>query len=205
MRRGILRTLVKNMETRENIRKYYKTLRNEMSAEEVQQKSAQICECIIASSWYKNANVILGYYPLGNEVNILPVLEHALSTGKTVALPRTDKDYYMDFYMIKELEKDVTEGAFHILEPGGACELWKPSEGEEKNAAVVLVPGVVFDKCGNRYGYGRGFYDRYFARYEELYRVGVAYGLQISNESLNVYPTDVKIHRLVTENKEINR
>ena len=191
------------METRVIIRKHYKTLRDEMPAIEIQQRSAQICERILTSSWYKKAKVILGYYPLGNEVNILPVLEHALSIGKVVALPRTEKAFCMDFYNVKNLDMDVTEGAFHILEPKKACELWTPSMSHTKDKVVVLVPGVVFDRTGSRYGYGRGFYDRYFARYDKLQRVGIAYELQLSDEILEVYFTDVKMHRLVTEKEEI--
>ena len=197
------RISVKNMRTRASIRKQYKELRKDLSVAEIQQKSALVCECIISSDWYKNANVVLGYYPLGNEVNILPVLEHALSMGKVVALPRTDRDFRMDFYKIKNLDTDVTEGAFHILEPKNACELWASTTLEEDNTVIVLVPGVVFDRNGNRYGYGRGFYDRYFARYKNLYRVGIAYELQISENYLEAYPTDIKMHRLVTENEEI--
>lgn len=204
MKMVISKISVKNMETRAIIRKHYKVLRNKMSAEEIQQKSAQICGHIIASSWYKKSKVVLGYYPLGNEVNILPILEHALSVGKVVALPRTDKDYCMDFYQVKNLDTDVTEGAFHIMEPKSRCELLLPSvSAVENDTVIVLVPGVVFDKKGNRYGYGRGFYDRYFVRYEKLHRVGIAYGLQISEESLETYPTDVKMHRLVNEKEEI--
>ena len=72
MKMVISKISVKNMETRAIIRKHYKVLRNKMSAEEIQQKSAQICGHIIASSWYKKSKVVLGYYPLGNEVNTLP-------------------------------------------------------------------------------------------------------------------------------------
>ena len=191
------------METRAIIRKHYKTLRNEMSAEEVQQKSVQICERIITSDWYKKAQVIMGYYPVGNEVNILPVLEHAMSVGKDVVLPRTEKDSRMDFYKVRNLETDMTEGAFHIMEPVNTCEQFTPFLLEAEVVVGVLVPGVVFDKTGNRYGYGRGFYDRYFARYDKLYLVGIAYEFQISEEYLEVSSTDVMMHRLVTEMEEI--
>lgn len=192
-----------NMQARENIRKYYKEIRKNMPSEAVRQNSAQICERILASEWYKNAKVLLGYYPLGNEVNILPVLEHALTVGKIVALPRTDKDSRMDFYIINNLDADVVEGAFHIFEPKNTCELITPAVSDDGNRALVLVPGVVFDNAGNRYGYGRGFYDRYFARFEKVCRVGIAYDLQITSEKLEVYPTDVIMHSIVTENKEI--
>lgn len=192
------------METRAITRKYYKELRKKISAEEIQQKSEQICKRIVASDWYKNAKIILGYYPLGKEADILPVLEHALAVGKVVALPRTGKDCCMDFYKVKNMNTDLAEGAFHIQEPEKECELFDPIFLKEKDAVIVLVPGVVFDRTGNRYGYGRGFYDRYFARYEAFYRVGIGYELQISDEVLETYPTDIQMNKLVTENEEIN-
>ena len=190
------------METRANIRKHYKNLRNEMSVEESQRKSVQICERILTSNWYRDAKLILGYYPLGMEADILPVLKHALSIGKRIALPRTMKNCEMDFYEIKNLDTDVMEGAFHIFEPNIACEVIVPSI-EKKGAVLALVPGVVFDKAGNRYGYGRGYYDRYFARYHGICRVGIAYDMQIFEKYLEAYPTDIKMHCIVTEKEEI--
>lgn len=186
------------MEKRTTCRNYYKMLRNAMSEEEVANAGSKVCDRILASNWYQDTNIILGYFPLGNEVNILPVLEHALKTGKRVALPRTAEHTVMDFFEINNLTEDVSKGAFHIMEPNAACEKILFDK------AVVLVPGVVFDKTGNRYGYGKGFYDRYFARFEELCHVGVAYDRQVSEEVLECIPTDVKMHYLVTEKEQIN-
>lgn len=191
------------METRAFSRKHYKELRSALTEKEIHEKSAQICERIITSSWYKKAEIILGYYPLGKEVAILPVLEHALSAGKTIVLPRTEKDGFMDFYKIESLDSDVAEGSFHIMEPHRECELYERPNFCKKEAVVALVPGVVFDEKGNRYGYGRGFYDRYFARFNDICRVGIAYDFQISKKSLEVSVTDIKMHRIVTEKKEI--
>ena len=190
------------MEIRATTRKFYKELRNEMSIEECRQRSKQICDCVLSSSWYQKAQIILGYYPLENEVDILPVLEHALVRGKKVALPRTEKKCKMDFFEVKNLAADVTEGAFHIFEPKEWCERITLLESKKENV-IALVPGVVFDKEGNRYGYGRGYYDRYFARCHDIYRVGIAYDMQLSREMLNAYPTDVKMHCIVTEKEEI--
>ena len=67
--------------------------------------------------------------------------------------------------------------------------------------AVVLVPGLVFDRKGNRYGYGGGYYDRYFARFPKLSRMAVAFEGQIE-EQLAVLPTDVRMHRIYTEERE---
>ncbi len=62
----------------------------------------------------------------------------------------------------------------------------------------MLVPGVVFDAQGGRYGYGKGYYDRYFARFPGLRRVAFAYENQMEPE-LDALKTDVRMERIYTE------
>lgn len=64
--------------------------------------------------------------------------------------------------------------------------------------AYCFVPGSVFDLTGNRYGYGKGYYDRYFAQHEKLIRIGTAYEMQVE-EWIEAEETDVKMQFLVTE------
>lgn len=182
------------MESRKNCRNAHKILRESMSSSEVQEKSRQINEYLLAADWYNESEVIYGYYPLGNEVDCRPFLEQALKDGKTVCLPRTGKDYSMEFYKIQSLS-DVNEGNFHVMEPKKECEL------VQSKTAVVFVPGVVFDRKGNRYGYGKGFYDRYFSRFLELEKYALCYEHQMEDE-LEVLVTDVKMNRIYTEKGE---
>ena len=51
-----------------------------------------------------------------------------------------------------------------------------------KNDPLVLVPGLAFDAQGRRMGYGKGYYDKYFARYSECIKVGICYAVQIIDE-----------------------
>ena len=162
-----------------------------MRVQEVSEKSSHICERLLTSEWYENSKTIYGYYPLGNEVDCRMFLEKALADQKRVALPRTRKDGIMDFYEIHSLE-DVQEGAFHVMEPLEECTIVTEEE------AVVLVPGVVFDRSGNRYGYGKGYYDRYFARFPRLKRYALAYENQLE-EQLEVLDTDIRMHRVYTD------
>ncbi len=193
-------------------RKHYMALRNEMTQDEVITKSAAICEKVINSTIYINAQVILAYYPLGNEVNCLPILADALKNGKKVMLSRTETDCQMNFYEIGDFS-DVEEGNFHVKEPKSYCKKYEPDrfalkacalvqEGIQKDVtALVLVPGVVFDRFGNRYGYGKGYYDRYFARFPGFKRIALAYTEQLSEEPLECLETDVKMHGIVTEDE----
>ena len=189
------------------LRKRHKELRAQMSASEVKDKSKEICNRFLKSSWYLETKRIFGYYPLGNEVDCLLVLRQALSDGKRVALPRTEADCRMDFYEITSIEQ-VEEGAFHVMEPQKGCQLVLPSKKAEENRnsmeEVVLVPGVVFDKMGNRYGYGKGYYDRYFARFPQIERIAFAYENQLEDE-IETLITDVKMHSIYTEQTAYRR
>lgn len=191
---------VKNFpDVSQEIRLHHKKLRQEMSREKVTEASETICAKLYEAPWYQKCTWIYGYYPLGNEVDCRSFLKKALEDGKHVALPRTAtkpeyaKACYMEFYEITSL-KDVTKGSFGVSEPDVNCP--QAMEGE----AVVLVPGVVFDRQGNRYGYGKGYYDRYFARFPELYKIGLAYENQME-ERLMVSETDVKMDCIYTEQK----
>lgn len=181
---------------RTDIRQRHKRLRNQMTVNEVDEKSRCICKKLVDAAWYQQCGVIYGYYPLGKEVDCRPFLEQALSDGKRVALPRMaaygeQTERSMDFYEVTSLNQ-VAEGGFHVMEPLAVCPLMK------ENQAVVLVPGVVFDKAGNRFGYGKGYYDRYFARFPELYKVALAYENQMETE-LKVLNTDVRMDCICTE------
>ncbi len=183
-------------ESRE-IRLRHKRLRDGMTQSEVQNASVAICESLIRSDWYAGCSWIYGYYPLGREVDCRDFLMRALADGKHVALPRVAgepsraKKCQMDFYEISSLEQ-VTEGKFGVQEPLTTCSL------VQKTDAVVLVPGVVFDRTGNRYGYGRGYYDRYFARFPELYKLALSYEHQLEKK-LRTTKTDVRMDGIYTE------
>ena len=111
---------------KKDCRNYYKELRNSMTQIDVWHKSNEICQYIIKSEMYHQAKCILGYYPLGNEVDCRNILQQALLDGKVVALPRTESDGEMQFYKVSNLSEDVVEGRFHIMEPQFFCTMIEP-------------------------------------------------------------------------------
>lgn len=197
MRMASWRTLVKNMERTRNfpeiaaLRRKHRNLRDNMTGEQVGAMSRAICERLLASEVYRQADTIYAYYPLGREVSPLAVIERALADGKVLAFPRVGESCGMDFYRVTSLSQ-LAEGSFHVMEPVLECPML------QKTRALVLVPGLAFDRQGNRYGYGKGYYDRYFARFPGLTRVALAYEHQME-EAMEVLPTDVKMHRIETE------
>jgi 5-formyltetrahydrofolate cyclo-ligase len=66
---------------------------------------------------------------------------------------------------------------------------------------MVVVPGVAFDQCGHRLGYGKGFYDRVLCRKEEgRLLVGLCFELQLVC-ALPAEVHDVAMDLLITEER----
>ena len=51
-------------------------------------KDGKICRNILSSAAFRYADVVLLYYPVKGEVDILPLMEAAIAAGKKVAFPR---------------------------------------------------------------------------------------------------------------------
>ncbi|MGN0485010.1 MAG: 5-formyltetrahydrofolate cyclo-ligase [Lachnospiraceae bacterium] len=177
------------MESEKQIRTLHKQQRMAMSEEEVRDHSKEICLKLEKLPEVQKKERFYFYFPCRKEVNLLPLAEKLLSAGKRAAFPRVEGDT-MEFYEVKSLD-DFSEGSFHIMEPIKTV----PVEWED---AVVFVPGLVFDTKGNRLGYGRGYYDRYFHTHTVSYKIGIAYAHQIE-PSLDAKAWDVPMDLVVTE------
>ena len=62
----------------------------------------------------------------------------------------------------------------------------------------LLIPGLVFNKNGNRLGKGKGFYDKTLSAYRGI-KVGVCFDLQISEAALPTEAHDVTMDYIVTD------
>ena len=142
------------------------------------EKSKKIVDSIINSDEYKTNNVFFAYAALEDEVNIDEFIIQALADNKKVFLPRVKKDS-MNFYQIESLS-DLENGNFNVREPKTYCnESEKDSEINKTEQIVVYTPGVAFTFKGERMGYGKGYYDRFFAKYPKLLKIGVAFKEQL--------------------------
>lgn len=86
-------------------------------------------------------------------------------------------------------------GAFGISEP-----LTEQSDVLNPNApAIIFCPAVAVDWCGHRIGMGKGYYDRFFARFPQAVRVGVVYQVQVASDPLPAESWDQALDWIVTE------
>ena len=137
-------------------------------------------EKIISLKEFCEANIILAYYPINDEINTVPIIEYALREGKRVALPISSTvDYTLTFRLISSLD-ELKNGAYSIPEPTEDAEIFN-----NETKALCIVPGLSFDRSGNRLGYGKGFYDRFLSEFN-----GTTVGLCYSEFLLDKLPTD---------------
>lgn len=135
-----------------------------------------------------NADVILTYISTEIEVGTIKLIEAMLKNGKTVAVPKCEGKK-MRFIRIESLNS-LVKGAFGIPEPTGNDEI------TDFKGAVCITPALSFDNNGYRLGYGGGFYDRFFERFNGI-SVGICYDDFIGEVPREEYDRCVDI--LVTE------
>jgi 5-formyltetrahydrofolate cyclo-ligase len=152
---------------KEEIRKKILNLREKFQNSE--EHSYLIKENFFSLPEIKNFGTFLLYYPHRGEVNTLPIINQLLKEGKTVLLPKVERDNILPIFIsnLSQLKK----GYAGIKEPEG-----EPFPKEAID--LVVVPAVAYDKEGYRIGYGKGYYDRFLADFKGL-KVGLAYQFQI--------------------------
>jgi 5-formyltetrahydrofolate cyclo-ligase len=139
---------------------------------------------------YRNSRNIAAFYPLKGEANIMPIIEELALEGRLL-LPRCEGEGIMNFYKVNSLRKDLAKGHFGIMEPREGLEKF---EGE---IPIFLVPGTKFNWDGCRVGHGKGYYDRFLAKYPKAYKAGIATPAQISQDPLPQKETDIRMDVII--------
>ena len=130
-----------------------------MSAVDRAEQSSAICRIVTGTVVWQQAAVIAGYMPTEEEVDVMPLLTAACAEGKNVVIPAvTGREIVWRGITDPFSESDLVHGVFGIREPAETCSTWYPRE--ETGRVAWLIPGVGFDRSGQRLGRGGGYYDR---------------------------------------------
>ena len=142
-----------------------------MTKEEIEAKSEKLGELFLASDLYKQAKNIYGYLPYNQEVRTTAMLEQAQRDGKRIAVPKILGDT-MIFVWLDDLTA-VEKGYSNIPEPIDLTPV------ADDPTALVLMPGMAFDREGHRCGYGGGFYDKFLASEPDHPTLALCYDFQV--------------------------
>ena len=185
------------MEKKEARREVGQAVRR-LTAAERAEKSAAIRSRLSTLPELRQAQAVMGFLPMPDELDTRPILADLLAAGKRVYVPRTFvRARRMIPVRLTDLGK-LRQGEFNILEP----------ESEETCAVAeldfIIVPGRAFDRTGNRLGRGAGFYDQFMAQKGfRAVRCGVAFACQVLDEIPHAQH-DLPVNVLVPEDETLH-
>ena len=156
---------------KKELRDYIRKFKRAMTKEEIEAKSEKLGELFLASDLYKQAKTIYGYLPYNQEVRTTAMLEQAQRDGKRIAVPKILGDT-MIFVWLDDLTA-VEKGYSNIPEPIDLTPV------ADDPTALVLMPGMAFDREGHRCGYGGGFYDKFLASEPDHPTLALCYDFQV--------------------------
>lgn len=182
------------MEEKNNIRKRISEKKKEFSEDELKTLSSEIMERLEDNVVLKCAKTVLMYYSLPDEVFTHDFIEK-WSKEKTILLPVVKgDDLELKVYTGREC---MQKGCFNIDEPQG--EIYN----DLTSIDVAVIPGVSFDRHGNRLGRGKGFYDRFLKKLN-TFKIGVCFDFQL-NDEIPHGEHDIAMDEVWTENGYVSK
>ncbi len=159
---------------KQEIRKEIKSRKRQFSSSQLEELSLSVLAQLSENEHLKDAHTILMYYSLPDEVCTHNYIDQLVKLGKKILLPVVVDDEHM---ILREYTgpHDLKEGAFHIMEPIGR--LFPINQYQEIELGVI--PGMSFDKQGNRLGRGKGYYDRFLQQAAGMYKIGICFDFQL--------------------------
>ncbi|KAI1889720.1 hypothetical protein AGOR_G00165850 [Albula goreensis] len=154
---------------------------------------------------YESCQRVAVFLSMNDEVRTEEIIEDIFKRGKECFIPKyLTNSSHMDMLRLvsaKDIES-LPLTSWNIRQPG---------DNEEREEALatggldlILMPGLGFDKSGNRLGRGKGFYDSYLERCRKHpkgkpYTIGLAFKEQMCQE-VPVDENDIPIDEVLHEN-----
>ena len=149
---------------KKDLRAHYTALRDGLQGTPRTAAEATIRRQLYALPAWQEAPLVCGYVSMRGEIDTLPLWSAAIDAGKSFALPVTvtgAREGRMIFRRVAEYAPErLVSARFGVREPDDSCPILNPADFA---GAVILVPGLAFDRDGYRLGYGGGYYDRFLA------------------------------------------
>ncbi|NLI93845.1 MAG: 5-formyltetrahydrofolate cyclo-ligase [Peptococcaceae bacterium] len=183
------------VQSKTEIRKQILSIRGSIDQVQKEVLNQKIIRQILSLPYYCTAGTVMVYLNAPDEVQTTEIAQHILQSGKRLIVPYCGTGEIVP-HEIFDLQNDIAIGKFGIREP--RADHRKPISS--KDIDFILVPGVAFDREGNRIGFGKGYYDRFLPMLRsDVCIAGLAYSFQIV-ERIAVQEHDYKMSLLITEN-----
>ena len=142
--------------------------------------------------------VVSFYYPIKDEMDVLPLARALAERGHPLCLPCVLPDSDLLVFRAFAFGDELKINSYGLSEPLPIAPVVEPT--------VLLVPLLGFDHAGNRIGLGGGYYDRTLAvlrAKKRIYAAGIAFAAQ-EIEIVPTAPQDQKMDLIATEREVID-
>ena len=182
---------MKKQEIRERVVKKLK----EQDKEQRRIKSQKIKKKLFLHPEFKKAQSVMFYISERFEVDTEDMIKDTQESGKKVVVPITNVNRKeLIASLLVDYDKELTKGPYGILEPKSDFARPVPL----KMIDLVVVPGIAFDKKGNRLGRGTGYYDRFLSKIpKDVLTIGLCFDFQIV-DSVPTFSHDVRVKDLIS-------
>ena len=173
---------------KKELRSKYKLIRK--SIIDKKKKSNDIVSLVLGMKEYLDASTIALYYPLEDEVDVIPLIQKSLKDNKIVLLPKVISNQDMIFVKINSLDEVELSTHFNIYEP-------LSNEEYKDSIDLMVVPSICASLSGYRIGYGKGYYDRYLVKHDVKNKVGICFKECVINDDSFTSKYDIKMNRII--------
>ncbi len=151
--------------------------------------SKRITSAILNSKEFKNSKNIALYYPIKGEIDITGLLN---VKNKNFYLP-VCKDNELEFL---KYENKLVTGKYSIPEPTG-------NKINPEELDIIYIPALMANRKCYRLGYGKGYYDRFFAKYKIRAKKIIVVANELINDTFVQDSNDYRCDMVLSENSLI--
>ena len=172
---------------KDSIRLRVKARKSLLDENERASAARRVFDLVENTAAFMLAEHILMYHSLPDELSTREFIDR-WSARKRFYLPRVNG---VNLDILPYDRSRLHLGAFNIEEPTG------DETADINDIELIIVPGVAYDRRGNRIGRGKGYYDR-LLRDTRAVTIGVAYSCQLCDD-IEPDEFDVPVTYVITE------
>ena len=164
--------------------------------------SVRIVDRFMHLDEYQDANTVMFYVDVREEVRTRQALPAALASGKRIVVPYC-VDGELELFWLENMD-ELELGMYRILEPKSEMRTIEAKRLQPKDLDLIMVPGVAFDRNGGRTGHGKGYYDKLLQHARlDAPLIALSFECQLF-EKIPAESHDIYMDKVVTEDAVYN-
>eukprot|EP00842_Homolaphlyctis_polyrhiza_P005169 jgi/Hompol1/5653/HPOL_004616-RA len=152
------------------LRKQMRSVLKAVTQESIEQQSLLVTNKLLSSPEYIQSRKVAIFLnmPKG-EINTVHILKDIFQTGRQAFVPFCTPEQ-MDMVLLKSWQDFVAlpRNSWEIPEPPSLDGQTNALDESVGGLDLIVMPGMAFDREGNRMGYGKGYYDKFLERCFQL-------------------------------------